>query len=60
MMTCPVGWASWHSSFDWEFALRLLRATGERPHKVEYPRMLDERAGVVAVLAAEELHIDGA
>ena len=60
MTTYPAAWASWHSPFDWEFALGLLRATGERSHKVEYPRTLDERAGAAAVVAAEELHIDGA
>jgi hypothetical protein len=43
------------------FALRvedcigLLGATVERTHeKCEYPRMLDERAGAAAVVAAEE------
>ena len=60
MTTYLAGWASWHSPFDWEFALGLLRATGERSHKVEYHCMLDERAGAAAVVAAEELHIDGA
>jgi len=34
MMTYPAGWAAWHSPFDWEFALRLPRATGERSHKL--------------------------
>jgi hypothetical protein len=34
MMTYPACWASWHSPFDWEYALRLLRAMGERSHKV--------------------------
>jgi len=58
MMIYPAGWASLHSPFNWEFALGLLRATGERSHKVEYPRTLDERAGVAAFVAAEESHID--
>jgi hypothetical protein len=43
MTTDRAGWASWHSPFDWEFALGLLRATGERSHRVEYPRTLGER-----------------
>ena len=60
MTTYPAGWASWHSPFDWEFALGLLRAAGERTLKVEYCLTLDERAGAAAVVAAEELHIDGA
>jgi hypothetical protein len=60
MTTYPAGWVSWHSPFDWEFALGLLRARGERSYKVEYPRTLDERAGAAAVVVAEELHIDGA
>jgi len=34
MTTYPAGWASWHSPFEWEFALGLLRATGERSHKL--------------------------
>jgi len=53
MATYPAGWASWHSPFDWEFALGLLRATGERSHRGEYPRTPDERAGAAAVVAAE-------
>ena len=60
MTTYPARWASWHSPFDLEFALGLLRATGERSRKVEYPRTLDERAGAAAVVATEEFHIDGA
>jgi len=60
MTTYPAGWASWHSLFDWKFALGLLRAMGERSYKVEYPRTLDERAGAAAVVAQDELHIDGA
>jgi len=32
MTTYPAGWASWHSPFQWEFALGLLRAMGERSH----------------------------
>jgi len=54
MATYPVCWASWHSPFDWEFALGLLRAMGERSHRGEYPRAPDERAGTVVVVAAEE------
>jgi len=54
MATYPAGWASWHSPFDWEFALGLLRATGERSHRGEYPRTPDERVGAAAVVAAEE------
>ena len=53
MATYPAGWASWHSPYDWEFALGLLRATGERSHRGEYPRMLDERVGAAAVVATE-------
>jgi len=60
MTTYPAGGASWHSPFDWGFALGLLRATGEQSHIDEYPRTLDERPGAVAVVGAEELHIDGA
>jgi len=54
MPTYPAGWASWHSPFGWEFALVLLRATGERSHRAEYPRTPDERAGAAALVAAEE------
>jgi len=54
MAMYPAGWASWHSPFDWEFALGLLRATGGRSHRGEYPRVPDERAGPAAVVAAEE------
>jgi hypothetical protein len=59
MATYPAGWASWHSPFDWEFAQGLLRATGERSHKGEYPRTPDERAGAAAVVAAEERPLMG-
>ena len=55
----PAGWASWHSPFDWEFALGLLRATGERSHIGEYPRAPDERAGAAAVVAAEQCPLMG-
>jgi len=54
METYPAGWASWHSPFYREFTLGLLRATGERSHRGEYPRTPDEQAGVVPVVAAEE------
>ena len=59
MTTYHAGWASWHPPIHWEFALGLLRATGEQSHKVEYPHTLDERAGAAAVVAADESHIDG-
>jgi len=59
MATYPAGWASWHSPFDWEFALGLLRATGERSHRGEHPHMPDERAGSAAVVAAEERPLMG-
>jgi len=38
MATYPAGWASWHWTCDWEFALGLLRAAGERSDGGEYPR----------------------
>ena len=39
----------------------MLGAMGERSHEEgEYPRRLDVRAGAAAVVAAQELHIDGA
>jgi len=60
MTTYPAGGASWHSPFARGFALGLLRATAEWSQRVEYPCTLDERAGAAAVVAAEELHIDGA
>jgi len=39
---------------------RVAESYGRAVSQVEYPRMLDERAGAAAVVAAEELHIDGA
>ena len=59
MATYSAGWGSWHSPFDWEFALGLLRATGERSHTGEYPRTSDERAGSAAVVSAEERPLMG-
>jgi hypothetical protein len=52
MATDRAGWASWHSPFDWQFALRLLRATGERSHSGEYSHRPYERAGAAAEVAA--------
>jgi hypothetical protein len=34
MATYSAGGASWHSPYDWEFALGLLGATGERYHDI--------------------------
>jgi len=59
MATYPAGWASWHLSFDWEFALGLLRATGERSHSGEYHLTPDERAAATAVVVAEERPLIG-
>jgi hypothetical protein len=59
MVTYPAGWASWHSLFDWEFALQLLMATGKRSHRGEYPRAPDKRACAAAVVAAEERPLMG-
>ena len=52
--TYSAGWAWWHSPFDWEFALGLLRATAKQSHSGEYPRTPDKWPGAVAVGAAEE------
>jgi len=55
--TYPAGLASWYSPLDWEMARRLLRATAEWSHIIEYPRMVDERAGAAGVIAGEEFDI---
>jgi hypothetical protein len=59
MTSYSADWTSWYLPFDWEFALGLLRAMGERFYKVEYPCVLDKRVGAVVIVAAEKLHIDG-
>jgi hypothetical protein len=60
LTTYSARWVSFHSPFDLEFALGLLRATRERSHNVDYPRTLDKGAGAAAVVAADKLQIDGA
>jgi hypothetical protein len=42
MATYPAGSALWHPPFDWEFALGMLRAMGERSNRGEYPHAPEE------------------
>jgi hypothetical protein len=59
MATYPACRASWHSPYDWEYTVGLLRATWEWSQRGEYPCMLGERVGPAAVVATERYQLMG-